>query len=68
MITSITGVYPTKFFCNAISINGASVTMRAPGGLSNIAVNASATRVVQNFNIFNNAGTFEVRTNVLSDF
>ena len=43
-----------KFYCNAISVNGTSLTMVSLGGFSNIAsqVNASATRLIQTFTIF----------------
>jgi len=68
LVTTLTGIFSTKFYANAISINGSAVTMRASGGLSNLSVNASATRVLQSFVIANNSGTFEVRTAISSDF
>jgi hypothetical protein len=66
-IYTLTFVYSTKFFANAISINGTSYTMTAIGGLANISINASASRVYQQIQIiFNNSSTPSVSTSVLS--
>jgi hypothetical protein len=66
-IYTLTFVYSTRFFANAISINGTSYTMTAIGGLANVSINASASRVYQQIQIiFNNSSTPSVSTSVLS--
>ena len=57
----------TKFYANAININGTARTMITNGGLSNITVNTSATYVLQQISImFLNSSTPVVITNVSS--
>ncbi len=66
---SITLIYNTKFYCNAISVNGTSYTLKAGGGLANITINTSATQVFQQINIlFLNSSTPIATTNVISLF
>jgi predicted nucleic acid-binding Zn-ribbon protein len=69
MSYTLTFIYTTKYYCNAISVNGSSYTMIASGGLSNISVNSSATNVMQTISIcFLNSSTPTVITNVVSLF
>jgi hypothetical protein len=66
-VYSLTFIYDTKFYANAISVNGSSYTMKSSGGLSNISVSASATHVLQQINIvYLNSATPVVFTNVMS--
>jgi hypothetical protein len=66
---SLTFIYNTKYYCNAISVNGTSYTMLAGGGLSNISINSSASYVMQQVSImFLNSSTPVIVTNVLSLF
>jgi hypothetical protein len=68
-VYSLTFIYDTKFYANAISVNGSSYTMKSGGGLSNISVNASSTHVLQQINIvYLNSATPVVFTNVMSLF
>jgi hypothetical protein len=69
MTYTLTLIYNTKFFANAISVNGTSYTMRAVGGLSNLTVNASSLNVIQQINIlFLNSATPIVTTSLASLF
>ena len=64
---TITFIYNTLFYCNAISVNGISYTMRAAGGLSNISISGSSNFVMQTITIaFLNSSTPIVLTNVSS--
>jgi hypothetical protein len=66
-VYTLTFIYSTKFFCNAININSTLHQVTAIGGLTNIAVNTNATRVYQQIQIiFNNSSTPTVSTSVLS--
>jgi hypothetical protein len=44
----------SRFYCNAITVNGTVISMNAVNGMANIAsqVNASATMLIQTFIIF----------------
>ena len=46
-----------KFYCNALTVNSTVMTLTSVGGFSNISINASATGLIQTFNILfiNNA-------------
>jgi len=69
MIYTLTLIYNTKFYANAININGTAYTMRAGGGLANITVDENAVNVIQQINImFLNSSTPIVITNILSLF
>ena len=64
---TITFIYNTLFYCNAITVNGTSYTMRASGGLANVSVSASSNFVMQTISIvFLNSATPNVLTNVAS--
>jgi hypothetical protein len=64
---TITFIYNTLFYCNAISVNGTSYAMRAAGGLSNISISGSSNFVMQTISIvFLNSSTPVVLTNVSS--
>lgn len=66
---SITLIYNSKFYSNYVGINGSGYAPIAGGGLSNIAINSSATYVMQQVNIcFLNSTIPTVITNVLSLF
>jgi hypothetical protein len=69
MTYTLTLIYNTKFYANAITVNGTSYTMRAIGGLSNITINTSALTVMQQINIlFLNSSTPIITTSVASLF
>ncbi len=66
---TLTFIYNAKFYCNNISVNGTTYTMRAIGGLSNITIDTSALNVMQQINIlFLNSSTPIVTTSVVSLF
>jgi hypothetical protein len=66
-VYTLTFIYSTRFYASSININGTSYTMTAIGGLSNISINSSASRVYQQIQIiFNNSSTPTVSTSVLS--
>jgi hypothetical protein len=66
-VYTLTFIYSTKFFCNAININSTLYQMTAIGGLTNITVSSNATRVYQQIQIiFTNSSTPTVSTSVLS--
>lgn len=68
-IYTLTLRYSTRFYANAISINGTTYTMTAIGGLANISISSSATFVYQQIQIiFNNINVPSVTTSVLSVF
>jgi hypothetical protein len=56
-----------KFYCNAISVNGTTITMVSLGGFSNIAsnVNVNATGLIQTFVIFFTGTTTPSRVNTM---
>ena len=58
-----------KQYINTLNVNGSSITMKAGGGLANIAINGSATMVVQNIYIqMNGTSVTNAFTNVVSFF
>ncbi len=66
---SLMFIHNAKFFCNTITINGISYTIKAGGGLANIVINSNATQVFQSINIsFLNSSSPVVFTNVNSMF
>jgi len=70
-IITLTLRYSTKFYANALNINGSAITMTAIGGASNLstAINASSTLVYQSIQIvFNNTSTPTATTALLSIF
>jgi hypothetical protein len=69
MLYTLTLIYNTKFFANAISVNGTTYTMRAVGGFANLSVNSSALNVIQQINImFLNNATPIITTSLASLF
>lgn len=66
-VRTLTLRYSTKFFANAININGSSVPMLAIGGASNLSVNSSAVFVYQTIHlVFNNSSTPAITTSIAS--
>jgi hypothetical protein len=64
---TVTLITTAKYYVNSITINGASRTLVAGGGLANVSINGSATHVMQQLNIcFLNSSTPIVTTNVIS--
>ena len=56
-----------RFYCNAITVNGTSITMVSLGGFSNIAsqVNVNATGLIQTFTIFFTGTTTPTRVSTM---
>jgi arginine deiminase len=66
-IYPVTLITTAKFYVNSITVNGTSRTIVAGGGASNIAINGSATQVMQQLAIsFLNSSTPIVISNVIS--
>ena len=56
-----------RFYCNAITVNGTTITMVSLGGFANIAtnINANATGLIQTFTIFFTGTTTPSRVNTM---